>query len=69
MRPYGSKPGIPSPVGVNDPMVLRILVAMKESIERLTDEVETLKRHANPTLPTPTRANALGDLKDACGND
>lgn len=81
MRPYGSKPAIPSPVGVTDPVVLRVLLAVKEAIERLTDEVEVLKRQVNPSQVTPVRANALPGAEprparfsppmaqDDCGND
>jgi hypothetical protein len=69
MRPYGSRPGIPSPVGVTDPVVLRILLAMRESIERLTDEVETLKRQVNLDIPTPLRADAMSGRRDVCDND
>lgn len=49
MKPLSTRPGIPSPLGVADPMVLRSLVAMREAIEYLTAEVVELKRQVDAT--------------------
>lgn len=69
MRPYGSRPGIPTPAGVADPVVLRILVAMREAIERLTDEVEKLKLEVHAAPPKPPLPTGVSNLKDARGDD
>jgi hypothetical protein len=79
----GSKLGIPSPLGVQDPVALRALIAIKEAVERLSAQVDslnyTLEKSGQEVVPILPRANALPNNvgqaprfssdKDVCGND